>query len=643
MRRLGGIAIAAAVLLALAVPAGGVPDKSFKYVKDFPFQWISGTVVDNCGLGVENATVVSILENGDVHSTYTDENGNFAIFTPVTENTRYTLIFNENHTGFNKTHEFRGFESSSVEGWIDNSGSRHHTVVLDYDPFDVSVSVSHDPVLEWSQVVVDKSYEYRLESTVYGSKYNVRLVGGHVIYTNQTTTDPNYYRREYIPGGYSWSGDYDYYTGIWVSPNEYVNRGFAASSGVELGLHGALRNVRYTVERIIYDGHYRTYRAGYWTNGGYRIYYVPGPYYIHFCDYYVGGSVGYVHGLSISPQTFTITESEYRTLSSIPLYANNGSFVRVDTLDYVPATGSAELQFEVFPKNGYAGSARLVFSAENGLGVSPSEIILTESQDASTAVDITENASNSPRRIFVKAYDNNHNLVEENIVSLNVKIQNKPNPLTLKYLLSSSDSKIEIQVFSEHTGALLFGAFVSMRLSNGALFISGYTDNQGKFVVTPSEWPLNVNLDVEVSYPKYVTKHITMNTGHGGWKYASVYLNCGDFILSPISTGFAVFYSSGFVKFIKVAMVNVQPGYLIDQWAGGDVSLATTYDPYYFSYAYPNLKMINPSLPNTIEVYGWPKMEFINAFKITLTGVAGPPSNYVRRTDVGYSSKYGGC
>ncbi|MEM2878907.1 MAG: hypothetical protein QXG10_05135 [Candidatus Hadarchaeales archaeon] len=643
MGRLGGLALALMLVLGLVGADGGgsAENNSRAFVLVLEFPYIRGRVMDSAGQGIENATVRCMLENGTAFYTATDENGNFAIFPGTRERFRYTLIVNENHTGFNSAHPFRGFESLTVENEFDPDHPPSHLVVLGYDPFDLSLSPnSADLELRWYPVVRERRYEYRLLSTIYGSRYNVRLVGGHRIYTNQTTTDPNYYCREHVPSGYVWGGDYDYNTGSWVSPDEYLNRSFVASSGSEIGLHGALRNVRYRVERIVYDGHYRTYRAGYWTFGGYRIYYTPGPYYIHFCDYYVGGSPGYVHGLSVPPQTFTITESEYRELSRIQFYSSNGSFVRIDAIDYVAAAGSAEVLVSVLPKNGYIGSARLSVWAENGLKVAPADFDLGCDSSASIAVLADEGVSSGVRRVFVRAYDGCQRLIEENSVHFAMSVEEKPGPLTLEYLLSFPNSRIEVQVFSEHTGKALSGARVVMRLSNGATFASGFTDNQGRFVFVPSEWPLNVNLDVEVSYPKYVTKHTTVYTGQGGWKYASVYLNCGDFILNPTNPGYAKFYPDGTVKFIQAAEVNAQPGYPVNHWAGGDVSLTTTYSTYYFSYANPDPAQVDPSSTKTIKVYGYPKIEFANVYKISLTGAAGPPSCYVRSTAVGYSSVF---
>ena len=94
MGRTGGIALVIMLSIALAPPAAGVPDdRSFKYVKEFPLQWVMGRVVDNCGAGIENASVVRILDNGDMSVAYTDENGSFAILTPVSENMHYGINF----------------------------------------------------------------------------------------------------------------------------------------------------------------------------------------------------------------------------------------------------------------------------------------------------------------------------------------------------------------------------------------------------------------------------------------------------------------------------------------------------------------------------------------------------------------------
>jgi len=627
--------------IALAPPAAGVPDdRSFKYVKEFPLQWVMGRVVDNCGAGIENASVVRILDNGDMSVAYTDENGSFAILTPVSENMHYRLIVNENHTGFNDTRPCRGFASCIVENWIDSTGSRYHLVVLDYDPFEVHLSQSSVPLhMGWTRRVGERRYEYRLLNTIHGSKYNVRLVGGRRIYTYDTTTDPFYYRVERVPGGWGWRGDRDYSTGKWVDPSEYLCKYFTAANGSEIGLHHALRNVRYRVERIVYGPYTKVYRAGYWTWGGYRIYYIPGPYYIHFCDYYVGGYNPWIHGLSVPPQTFVITEEESRVLNDIPYYASNGSFVRVDSIDYVLGSVSAEVGLSVVRKNGYTGQVYLSVK-ENGVSCDLKDNNLSITENSTVLMLTAENnVENGIYAITLQATDSLH-LIDEKEIEVTVDAPPKPSPSSVEYILYSPNNEIQVKVFSDYTGPLS-GARVVLRFFDGTIFASGYTDSKGIFTCRPSEWPANVNLDVEASYPGYITKHAYLNTGNGGVRYVSVYLNVGSYKLEKYHVGHAIVDQHGNIISNRPGSVRVFVEWPAPTWTGGPVSLSgELISPYYTGYSIEK-PSLDPTLnPDVSLVYAYPYRP-IGGAAVRVTSRAGAPSYLWDTAEVEYVVKLG--
>jgi len=482
---------------------------------------ISGSIVDNqTGRGVPGAIVrVKVWQEDNEWlylDTVADNGGGFSVSFPSLSEGEYktrdyfVTAYAVCYDGYDDEGRRPIISGTIMDGDAKYAGA----IGLQYDPFDVYPLEENITIADamWGETVSERRYEYRLLNTIYGSKYNVRLVGGHMIYTNQTTTDPNYYRVEDVPCGYGWSGDYDYYTGEWVSPSDYIGKYFTASSGSEIGLHSALRNVTYRVDRIVYDSYTKVYRAGYWTLGGYRIYYVPCPYYINFCDYYVGGSPSWIHGLSVPPQTFVITEEESRALKDMPDYASNGSFVRVDAIDHVLLSGYISIGATVVRKNGFDGQLSILIQSS----ISSTENLIVDATE--NLVARTLRVSNVPRsgsyRITLQAFDSSSRFVEEKGIAAVTPVW--PSSENREYLLYYPEAKIVVTVYDSESNERISKAAVVLYTYDGSFVAAGRTDENGVYVYAPSEWPINESIQIVVSHSAYYTAYTQTYTGRIG-------------------------------------------------------------------------------------------------------------------------------
>jgi hypothetical protein len=613
---------------------------------------IDGVVVDNDGEGIENASVAGWAQPNISINIKTDENGRFRIVLPTGENYKYFLNINENHHGHNNAHPYRGFDNCIVEGTI-ISGERHSLrIILDYDPFDLALAENAGSLeRRWTPYLLSQTYEYRMSTDFGGFKSNVKLLGGVTVNTGQITPNKSYYERKLVSDRWfyvSYSGygsfiDYDSNgNAVWTGD---FGHAYTASDGSEIGLDSALKNVTYLPHVIRTYAHYETWWAGYQTIGGYVILRKADPYYLNFHSREDMGS-----GVIVPKQNFTISFSDYLRLSSIDYYRNNGSFVRIDTIDYLPAPWeNVQTAVTATPRNGYTGKVKLSLEFDNGITATLGENELTFASQASTTLTIApkENTSGSPHSATLKAHDSNGRLVYGTasrpalVYSLSLVTPPKPDQITIPYLLSSGTSYIVVGVNSLYTGALQ-GASVELRYSNGALLASGTTGSNGTVTFTPSPWPLNINLTVTASYPGYFTGTGSVYTSDGGTRGTSISLTKGDFSMACSKQGTAKIYPNGSEYSntpgaVKAWVTYGQPG-----WLGGSVSLSGELDTTYFSSYELGRNYMNPSGSETsgydeVTVKAHPKQTLTTSCAVRVYGKAGAPTYYERSADVGYT------
>jgi hypothetical protein len=207
----------------------------------------------------------------------------------------------------------------------------------------------------------------------------------------------------------------------------------------------------------------------------------------------------------------------------------------------------------------------------------------------------------------------------------------------VEYILYSPNNEIQVQVFSDYTGPLS-GARVVLRFFDGTVFASGYTDSKGIFTYRPSEWPANVNLDVEASYPGYITKHAYLSTGDGGVRSVSVYLNVGSYKLEKYLTGYAEVDQYGNIISNRPGSVKAFVKWPAPTWTGGPVYLSgEVILPECFSGYYMNKSLLNPVLnPDVSLVYAFPNKPVLTTGAVRVTSRAGAPSYLWDTADVEY-------
>jgi hypothetical protein len=475
-------------------------------------------------------------------------------------------------------------------------------------------------------------------------KLNVRKLGGHVYNTGEITSNQYYRERVWVPPRvFNSTGAFlghDYLTGREVNSSDYVGKEFIAGDSNELNLHKLtgcptpLRNVRYKVRVITVDGHYELRYAGYRTWGGWAILALPDPHWMHF-----QGTSSYGWGVTIPRQNFVITYPDYEGLSSADYYRNNGSFIRIDNLDYSLAPWeNLTTTIIATPRNGYQGSVRLGVEVDNGVrcDLGQDELSFTSSAQTALIMRPEEGARDGVRLVRVKAYDSNGRLVRTRTFSLGFSTPPKPDPLAVSHLLSSGTSYIQIGVSSLYGGALP-GARVKLSYLNGALMVSGTTDQDGQVKFTPSEWPLNIYLRAEANHPGYFSSSELIYTADGGVRGATISLSKGDFTLERKRSGYAYLYPDGTFKTVNKGEFEAKPAPETPGWLGGDVNLSApvvlTDDWHGF---YLSKTSVNPSSPQIIEVEGIPKRAMVTT-EPYVRGKAGAPTNFEKSVNVGYT------
>jgi len=589
---------------------------------------------DNDNFPIGGARVVcNVYSENIVIDNKADENGYFRIPLPdnLTEG-EHTYSLNVSAPGYD--------DNDDVTGTFSKGDTKYVQIKLRYNPFDVSIApASGSMTRQWNAFTSSTTYQWRMNTDIGSSKTYVRLLGGHRDYTNDKTSNPNYYERVWKSWGpLSYWGDYDYSTGAMVYPSDYVGKVFVASSGSEVGLDSSLKNVSYRVNYVIADGHYVTRRAGYLTYGGYRIYEVPGAYYIHF----QAPAAGY-SGITIPAQNFTITHGDCQRLSDMPYYYNNGSFVRIDATDYSLAPwDNVQTTITVTSRNGYTGNVKLVATPDNGLSAVLGQNVLSFASPDSTTLTIKPNddTQGSVHSVTVSAYDSNNRLVFGSpfrpplVYNLGLTTPPKPDPTSYEYLMSSGSSYVGVTVRSLYSGPLPMASVKIIR-GDGSVVAAGSANAKGEFIYKPSLWPLNANLQITASYPGYFAGGSSVNTGSGGACCASIALSCGDFGMGG-QDGYAEITSGGYVWPNNPGTVGSSAAWPWPRWLGGGVSLSgEIVSPNYFSsYLLGRSTM---TVPDAVSVKATPKASVATTCAVRVYGTAGTPTNYRRNADVGYT------
>ena len=136
---------------------------------------IEGVVVDNNGKGIENASIIGWAHSNIILiNVRTDNNGYFRIVLPGGENHEYSLNINENHSGYNTDHPYRGFDNCTIENTI-KSGEHHRLrISLNYNPFDVELEETSGSLTRgWTPY----SYSYTEETKEFTGYTYEQLVG----------------------------------------------------------------------------------------------------------------------------------------------------------------------------------------------------------------------------------------------------------------------------------------------------------------------------------------------------------------------------------------------------------------------------------------------------------------------------------
>lgn len=152
---------------------------------------IEGFVVDNNGEGIENASITGWAHSDNISiDVKTDENGYFRIVLSSGEDHEYFLNINENHSGYNGSHPYRGFNKRTVEDTI-KSGEHHSLrIPLDYNPFDVELGETSGSLTRgWTPY----SYSYTVENRDL-TGYTYEQFAGY------DASVPNYRTERYISG-----------------------------------------------------------------------------------------------------------------------------------------------------------------------------------------------------------------------------------------------------------------------------------------------------------------------------------------------------------------------------------------------------------------------------------------------------------
>ena len=210
---------------------------------------IEGFVVDSNGEGIENASIT-----GWVHSDYipidvkTDENGYFRIVLPSGENHEYFLNVNENHSGYNGSHPYRGFNKRTVQDTI-KSGEHHSLrIPLNYNPFDVELGENSGNLTRgWTPY----SYSYTEENRDLTGYTYEQFVG-------YDASVPRYRTEIYI-SGYREESYQEWVPGYWETYQSWEKVGTRQES-YQVWVPG-----HYVTRQRWVSGYYRyTWHPGYW-------------------------------------------------------------------------------------------------------------------------------------------------------------------------------------------------------------------------------------------------------------------------------------------------------------------------------------------------------------------------------------------
>lgn len=261
------------MLLSASSPLASAGDVQRDYVK-YVIQVerstvIEGFVVDSSGEGIENASITGWAHSDNIQiDVRTDENGYFRIVLPSEENHEYFLNVNENHSGYNGSHPYRGFNKRTVEDTI-KSGEHHRLQIpLDYNPFDVELGETSGSLTRgWTPY----SYSYVEESRDL-TGYTYEQFAGY------DASVPNYRTERYVEG-YEPVYRTETYQERYLSHYEPVYR-------TESYIHHYATGVYYTTERVTHTGVYYTYewRTGY-QYGHVYSYQVRVPHYYTYYTY----------------------------------------------------------------------------------------------------------------------------------------------------------------------------------------------------------------------------------------------------------------------------------------------------------------------------------------------------------------------
>jgi hypothetical protein len=596
---------------------------------------LEGMVFDSeTGEGVGGARIL-----GEAHSETipidiaADENGYFRISLPRGD---HTYAFNVSAIGY---------DPKAMEGSVRAGERKYLRIPLDYNPFDLGLAENSGALeRDWLPYALTSTYEYRMGTSFSAYKLNVRKLGGHVYNTGEITSNQYYRERVWVPPRvFNSTGAFlghDYLTGREVNSSDYIGKEFIAGDSNELNLHKLtgcptpLRNVRYKARVITVDGHYELRYAGYRTWGGWAILALPDPHWMHF-----QGTSSYGWGVTIPRQDFAITYSDYLNLRLADYYRNNGSFIRTDNLDYsLTPWDNLETTIIATPRNGYQGSVRLGVEVDNGVqcDLGQEELSFTSSAQTTLTMRAGEGASDGLRLIRVKAYDSNGRLVRTRTFSLSLSTPPKPDPLIVPHLLSSGTSYIQIGVSSLYGGALP-GARVELSYLNGALMVSGTTDQDGQVKFTPSEWPLNIYLRAEANCSGYFPSSELIYTADGGVRGATISLSKGDFMLEKKRSGYAYLYPNGQYETTQRGLVEAKPAPEALGWLGGNVDLSAPviFEEDWYGF-HLSRTFVDPSSIQIVEVEGAPKRAMITTEPL-VWGKAGAPTDYERNVSVGYT------